>query len=50
LSSRIRDFLNFPNKSVMMERVAEKAKKFTMEKHMHQLINLYNLVCENKKK
>lgn len=50
LSSRIRDFLNLPDKSIMMTRTAEKAKTFTMEKHMYQLINLYNLVCEGKRR
>jgi UDP-glucose:(heptosyl)LPS alpha-1,3-glucosyltransferase len=50
LSTRIRDFLTIPDKLIMMEHAAEKAKTFTMEKHMQQLINLYNLVYEGKRK
>jgi UDP-glucose:(heptosyl)LPS alpha-1,3-glucosyltransferase len=50
LSTRIRDFLTLPDKSIMMTHAAEKAKTFTVEKHMRQLINLYNLVCEGKRK
>ncbi|MBN1545592.1 MAG: glycosyltransferase family 4 protein [Syntrophaceae bacterium] len=50
LSSRILDFLNLSDKSMIKNRAAEKAKTFTMDAHMHQLTALYSLVYEDKKR
>lgn len=50
LSARIRDVLFVSDKSAMGQRACEKAKTFTMENHMRQLLDLYACVVEEKKK
>jgi len=50
LDARIVDFLNLSDKTSFMNRAAEKAATFSMDAHMRQLIDLYKLVCEAKRK
>ena len=50
LAARILDFSGHSDKTAFINRAAEKAANFTMDTHMRQLMDLYKLVCEAKRK
>ncbi len=50
LAARILDFSGLSDKPVFINRAVEKAAAFTMDAHMRQLMDLYKLVCEAKRK
>ncbi len=50
LAARILDFSGHSDKTAFINRAAEKAATFTMDTHMRQLMDLYKMVFEAKRK